>query len=176
MRFRSGEAAVMSHILLHSLRPSDKPLCTDRYVNDQAICMLTSSQRGCVCTHKIYQLDAFPPLYKHMSWQQRGTPQGLWKCIGKTYQVQMGTCYMTQTSFHRVPSDFSPFAVPDSGVNHGKPALETFPCRPHPDTTPKTDTPSRFWSYNTSLLWMDNCIAYLERLHFKPRADSLNKH
>lgn len=50
MRFRSGEAAVMSHILLHSLRPSDKPLCTDRYVNDQAICMLTSSQRGCVCT------------------------------------------------------------------------------------------------------------------------------
>ncbi len=110
MRFRSGEAAVMSHVLLHCLCPSDKPLCTDRYVNDQAICTLTSSWRGCVCTMhptKIYQLDACPPLYKHMNWQQRGIPQGLRQCLWEYIPSANGYELHDTTSFHRVPSDFS---------------------------------------------------------------------
>lgn len=125
--------------------------------------MLTSSQRGCVCTPQDLSAGCISStIQTHDMATKRYPLRGCGNAFGKTQQAHVGTSDMTQQAFYRVPSDFSSFAVPDSGVNHGKPALETLLCRPHPDTTPKTDTPSCFWSCNRSHLWTDNCSTYLE--------------
>lgn len=150
-RFRFSGAAVLNYILLQrlcaDLRPSDKPLL-HRLVR-YWLSYLHVNKLTCTPTRFISWMHFL--LWRLDKHGNKAAPlRACRNALGITHQMHVGTSYMTQQAFIKFLQSLLLLrctCLADSGVNHKKPGLETLPCGPHPDTTPKTDTPSCFWSY-----------------------------